>query len=98
MYHGLEVTMIISPKHLQISDGLDLFQEELQDLTWIEELLITRVHVCGSIVRLGQRNNPSSFFGIKGHVVFLIYQFFVLLTPLNCDLIFLKTYWRNYNG
>ena len=45
--------------------------EELQDLTWIEELLIARVHVCGSIVRLGQRNNPSSFFGIKGHVVFL---------------------------
>src|SRR5205809_5656080 len=30
-----------------------------------------RVHVCGNIVRLGQRNNPSSFFGIKGHVVFL---------------------------
>ena len=45
--------------------------EELRDLTWIEELLIARVHVCGSIVRLGQRNNPSSFFGIKGHVVFL---------------------------
>jgi len=45
--------------------------EELQDLTWIEELLIARVHVCGSIVRLGQRNNPSSFFGIKGHVIFL---------------------------
>ena len=45
--------------------------EELQGLTWIEELLIARVHVCGSIVRLGQRNNPSSFLGIKGHVVFL---------------------------
>ncbi len=45
--------------------------EELRHLTWIEELLIARVHVCGSIVCLGQRNNPSSFFGIKGHVVFL---------------------------
>ena len=45
--------------------------EELRELTWIEELLIARVHVCGSIVRLGQRNNPSSFFGIKGHVIFL---------------------------
>ena len=45
--------------------------EELRDLTWIEELLIARVHVCGSIIRLDQRNNPSSFFGIKGHVVFL---------------------------
>src|SRR5204863_9459076 len=45
--------------------------EELQGLTWIEELLIARVHVCGSIVRLGQRNNPSLFFGIKGHIIFL---------------------------
>ena len=31
--------------------------EELRDLTWIEQLLIARVHVCGSIIRLGQRNN-----------------------------------------
>src|SRR5204862_2909806 len=44
---------------------------ELRDLTWIEELLIARVHVCGSIIHLGQRNNPSSFYGIKGHIVFL---------------------------
>ena len=35
------------------------------------ELLIARVHVCGNIVCLGQRNNPSLFFGIKGHIVFL---------------------------
>ena len=40
-------------------------------MTWIEELLISRAHVCGSIVRLGQRNNPTAYFGIKGHVVFL---------------------------
>ena len=45
--------------------------KELLDLTWIEELLIARIHVCGSIVRLGQRHNTSSFFGIKGHVVFI---------------------------
>jgi hypothetical protein len=44
---------------------------ELQNLTWIEELLIARIHVCGSIVRLDQRHNTSSFFGIKGHIVFL---------------------------
>ena len=31
--------------------------EELRGLTWIEELLISRAHVCGSIIRLGQRNN-----------------------------------------
>src|SRR5213078_1338116 len=35
-------------------------KEELQNLTWIEELLIARVHVCGDIVPLGQQNNPSS--------------------------------------
>jgi len=64
-------------KDCQPSEALANFRwvgpvpEELRDLTWIEELLIARVHVCGSIVRLGQRNNPSSFFGIKGHVVFL---------------------------
>jgi len=64
-------------KDCQPSEALANFRwvgpvsEELRDLTWIEELLIARVHVCGSIVRLGQRNNPSSFFGIKGHIVFL---------------------------
>jgi len=45
--------------------------EELQGLSWIEELLIARVHVNGRICRLGERHNASSFFGIKGHVVFL---------------------------
>src|SRR6266496_2310756 len=39
--------------------------EELRDLTWIEELLIAQMHVCGSIIHLGQHNNPSSFCGIK---------------------------------
>src|SRR6266496_2541903 len=29
------------------------------------------MHACGSIIHLGQRNNPSSFCGIKGHVIFL---------------------------
>src|SRR5438477_2569782 len=53
-------------KDRQPSEALANFQwvgpvpEELQNLTWIEELLIARVHVCGNIVRLGQRNNPSS--------------------------------------
>ena len=41
--------------------------EQLKSLTWIEELLIARIHVCGSIVR----NNPSAFLGLKGHIVFL---------------------------
>jgi len=62
-------------KHRQPSEALANFRgpipEELRNLTCIEELLIARVRVCGSIVRLGQRNNPSSFFGIKGLLVFL---------------------------
>ena len=55
-------------KDLQPSEALANFRwigpvpEKLRDLTWIEELLIARVHVCGSIIRLDQRNNPSSFF------------------------------------
>src|SRR6266496_3479083 len=28
----------------------------------------------------------------------LVYLFFILLTPLNCDLHFLNIYWWNYNG
>jgi hypothetical protein len=55
-------------RYLRIPEDVNI---PFQGLTWIEELLIARVHVCGNIVRLGQRNNPSSFFGIKGHVVFL---------------------------
>lgn len=35
--------------------------EPLQGLTWIEELLISRARVCGSIMRLGQRHNPNAF-------------------------------------
>ena len=45
-------------KDRQPSEALANFQwvgpvpEELQNLTWIEELLIARVYVCGNIVRL----------------------------------------------
>lgn len=43
---------------------------ELQDLTWIEELLIARAHLTGRIIRL-QNRNTSSHFGLKGHVILL---------------------------
>lgn len=43
---------------------------QLQDLTWIEELLIARAHLTGRIVRLQNRNTASSF-GLKGHVILL---------------------------
>ena len=42
--------------------------EELQDLNWIEESLISRVHLIGKIVRL-QNRNVNSYFAIKGHTV-----------------------------
>jgi hypothetical protein len=43
---------------------------ELQDITWIEELLIARAHLTGQIVRL-QNRNASSHFSLKGHVILL---------------------------
>jgi len=64
-------------KHHQPADSLANFWwlgdvlEELQGLTWIEELLISRAHVCGNIVHLGQQNNPNTYFSIKGHVIFI---------------------------
>ena len=41
---------------------------ELQGLTWIEELLIARAHLNGTIVRL---QNRTSHFGLKGHAILL---------------------------
>ena len=43
---------------------------QLQNLTWIEELLIARAHLTGRIVRL-QNRNASSYFSLKGHVILL---------------------------
>ena len=43
---------------------------DLQDLTWIEELLIARAHLTGWIVRL-QNRNAVAHFGLKGHIILL---------------------------
>ena len=43
---------------------------QLQNLIWIEELLIVRVHLTGRIVRL-QNRNANSYFSLKGHVILL---------------------------
>jgi hypothetical protein len=43
---------------------------ELQDQTWIEELLIAHAHLTGQIIRL-QNRNTSSHFGLKGHIILL---------------------------
>src|SRR5271155_5778952 len=42
--------------------------EELRDLNWIEESLISRAHLIGKIVQL-QNRNLTSYFAIKGHTV-----------------------------
>ena len=44
--------------------------DELQDLTWLEELLIARAHLVGRIVRLEERKK-SSYFALKGHTILL---------------------------
>jgi hypothetical protein len=44
--------------------------DELQGLTWLEELLIARGHLLGRIVRLQERAK-SSYFALKGHTVLL---------------------------
>ena len=43
---------------------------ELQELTWIEELLIARAHLIGQIIRL-QNRNMGSHLGLKGHAILL---------------------------
>src|SRR5579859_4952315 len=42
--------------------------EELRDLNWIEESLISHAHLIGKIVPL-QNRNVTSYFAIKGHAV-----------------------------
>ena len=43
---------------------------ELQDLSWIDSIIIARGHLSGSIVRLQKSGGAdSAYFGIKGHAV-----------------------------
>ena len=55
--------------------------DELKDLTWIEELLVARAHVVGRVVRL-QARNQASYFGVKGHIIFLLQDTSLLLDVL----------------
>jgi hypothetical protein len=43
---------------------------QLQDLTWMEELLVARAHLTGRIVRL-QNRNTTTHWSLKGHVILL---------------------------
>ena len=44
--------------------------KELEELNWLEEILIARAHCIGRIVRLQERKE-SSFFALKGHTILL---------------------------
>ena len=55
---------------------------QLQNLIWIEELLIARAHLTGRIVRL-QNRNANSYFSLKGHVILLPQDIMELLNILS---------------
>src|SRR5436190_22636025 len=44
--------------------------EELQGLTWLEELLVARAHLVGRVIRLEERKT-TSYFTLKGHTILL---------------------------
>ncbi|TMI79544.1 MAG: hypothetical protein E6H10_15205 [Bacteroidetes bacterium] len=44
--------------------------EELQGLTWLEELLVARAHLVGRVIRLEERK-ATSYFALKGHTILL---------------------------
>jgi hypothetical protein len=44
--------------------------EELQGLTWLEELLVARAHLVGRVIRLEERKT-TSYFALKGHTILL---------------------------
>jgi len=44
--------------------------EELQGLTWLEELLVARAHLVGRVICLEERKT-TSYFALKGHTIVL---------------------------
>jgi hypothetical protein len=65
---------------------------ELQDLSWIEELLIARGHITGRVIRL--QNRYSSHYGLQGHVILLPQDTTRLLDLLPASLNTLKDHVR----
>ena len=57
---------------------------ELQDLSWIDSIIIARGHLSGSIVRLQKSSADSAYFGIKGHAVIVPEDMTQLLDILLC--------------
>jgi hypothetical protein len=61
---------LLPPESLANYRWLGPVPSQLQDLTWMEELLIAHAHLTGRIVRL-QNRNSTSHFSLKGHVILL---------------------------
>jgi hypothetical protein len=61
---------VLPPQSLANYRWIGPVPHQLQDLTWIEELLISRAHLTGRIVRL-QNRNSTSHFSLKGHMILL---------------------------
>jgi len=61
---------VLPPESLANYRWIGPVPPELQDLTWMEELLIARAHLTGHIVRL-QNRNSTSHFSLKGHIILL---------------------------
>src|SRR5579859_7288698 len=72
---------VLPPESLANYRWIGPVPPELQDLTWMEELLIARAHLTGHIVRLQDRNSASHF-SLKGHVILLPQDTMKLLTIL----------------
>src|SRR5579859_3579861 len=72
---------VLPPESLANYRRIGPVPPELQDLTWMEELLIARAHLTGCIVRL-QNRNSTSHFSLKGHVILLPQDTTKLLTIL----------------
>src|SRR5579859_2631710 len=72
---------VLPPESLANYRWIGPVPPELQDLTWMKELLIARAHLTGHIVHLQDRNSASHF-SLKGHVILLPQDTMKLLTIL----------------
>src|SRR5579859_2435935 len=73
VYHSYQKSLqakVLPPESLANYRWIGPVLPELQDLTWMEGLLIARAHLTGCIVRLQNRNSDSHF-GLKGHIILL---------------------------
>ena len=60
----------LPPHSLANYRWVGMILEELQGLTWLEELLVARAHLVGRVIRLEERKT-TSYFALKGHTILL---------------------------